>query len=155
MVARWRSVVRRFTRAARPRRPTRTRVLPDVCAGGRALEHPERRPVSDSGLSEWKALRRVHNGGIAKSAGAYVDHGRPTPAHLAGVFDQLIWTELVRVADGDPVWELRRLSLTDAGTGRYTALGEQLQRSGPREQRQTDLVVPAPEHGTQTPEGYL
>lgn len=84
---------------------------------------------------------------MAKSAGAYLDHGRPTPGHLAGVLDRLIWTGLVTVAPGDPIWELRRLNLTDAGAARYTALSEQQQ------QQQPGLAVPAPEHGTQPQEG--
>ncbi|MGQ0774366.1 MAG: hypothetical protein ACT4NY_08115, partial [Pseudonocardiales bacterium] len=96
-------------------------------------------------LYEWLALRRVHNGGIAKSAGTYLDHGRPTPGHLAEVFDRLIWTGLVTVAEGDALWELRRLRLTDIGQTRYVALSEQWQ---------ADLVVPPPEFGTtQTPVG--
>ena len=99
--------------------------------------------MSDPGLYEWLALRRIHNGGMAKSAGAYLDHGRPTPGHLAGVFDRLIWTGLVTLAQGDPIWELRRLTLTDTGATRYTALSEQ------QRQRQPGLPVPPPEHGTQ------
>ena len=91
------------------------------------------------GQFEWLALGRVHGEGVAKSAGVYFDYGRPTPAHLAGVFDRLIWTGLASVADGDPLWGLRRLSLTDAGQARYAALSEQ---------RQAHLVVPAPEHAT-------
>src|SRR5262245_10498548 len=95
--------------------------------------------MSDPELSEWIALRRVHDGGMAKSAGAYFDHGRPTPEHLAGVFDRLVWTGLVTVADGDPIWELRRLGLTDAGAARYAVLSER-QRAGPQ--------APPSEHGT-------
>jgi hypothetical protein len=36
--------------------------------------------------------RCVAGGGIAKSAGVYLDHGFPTPAHLTEVFDRLTWT---------------------------------------------------------------
>ena len=43
--------------------------LPGVCAGGRALEHPADRAVSEPDLSEWTALRRVHDGRVTKSAG--------------------------------------------------------------------------------------
>jgi hypothetical protein len=113
-----------------------------VRAGGRALECPQDCPVSDSGLDEWLALQHVHDGGVAKSAGAYFDHGRPAPEHLTGVFDRLIWTGLVSVAAGDPIWELRRLSLTDAGAVRYAALGEQ---------RRDTPQPPPPEHATTQP----
>jgi len=34
--------------------------------------------MSDPGLYEQIALRRIHDGGIAKSASAYLDKGRPT-----------------------------------------------------------------------------
>ncbi|MGH3933209.1 MAG: hypothetical protein ACRDTF_24910 [Pseudonocardiaceae bacterium] len=82
---------------------------------------------------------------MAKSAGAYFDHGRPTPGHLTEVFDRLVWTGLVTVADGDALWDLRRVGLTDAGQARYAALSEQ---------RPTELAVPPPAFGTtQTPVG--
>jgi len=99
--------------------------------------------VSDPELYEWLVLRRVRDGGVAKSAGVYFDHGRPTPGHLAGVFDRLIWTGLVTVAEGNPIWELRRRSLTDNGAARYATLGE-------RRQRQAGLAVPPPEHSITT-----
>ncbi|MGH3915209.1 MAG: hypothetical protein ACRDTC_17655 [Pseudonocardiaceae bacterium] len=95
--------------------------------------------MSDRDLYEWLALRRVHDDGIAKSAGAYFDNGRLTPGHLTEVFDRLIWTGLITVADGDLLGDLRRLSLTGIGQARYAALSEQ---------RRTDLVVPPPEFGT-------
>ena len=116
--------------------------MPGVRAGGGALEHPEDGAVRDPGLSEWMALRRVHDGGVAKSAGVYFDHGRPTAEHLAGVFDRLVWTGLVSIADGDPIWELRRLSLTDAGSARYATLRSERQRDSPQ--------APPPEHATTT-----
>lgn len=101
--------------------------------------------MSDPALDEWLALRRVHDGGVAKSAGAYFDHGRPVPEHLTGVFDRLIWTGLVSVVAGDPIWQLRRLSLTDAGALRYAALGEP---------RRDDSHAPAPERAaTHIPPG--
>lgn len=107
----------------------------------RALEHPERGSVSDPGLHEWIALRRVHDGGVAKSAGAYFEDGRPAPEHLTGAYDRLIWTGLVVVADGDPLWELRQLGLTEGGQARYAVLSELRRESPP---------VPPPEHNTQT-----
>ncbi len=35
--------------------------------------------MTDSGLYEWLALRRVAGGGVAKVAGMYFDQGRPVP----------------------------------------------------------------------------
>ena len=110
--------------------------------GGAVLEHPQRGPVSDPGLSEWLALRRVQEGGVAKSAGVYFDHGRPAPGDLTEVFDRLTWTGLVTVAEGDPIWSVRRLSLTDTGHARYAVLCEQRQRVA--------LPVPPAEFGAQT-----
>ncbi len=96
--------------------------------------------MSDPRLYEWIALRRVHDGGVAKVAGVYLHHGRPVPSHLTEVFDRLTWNGLLVVADGDPIWELRRLSLTDTGQVRYVALAQQRQRA--------PLEAPAPEFGT-------
>ncbi|MGQ0779283.1 MAG: hypothetical protein ACT4NY_33525 [Pseudonocardiales bacterium] len=95
--------------------------------------------MSDPGLYERIALRRVHDGGVAKVAGVYLDHGRPTPDYLAEVFDRLIWTGWATVADGNPLWQLRRLSLTDTGQARYAALSQQ---------PPAEFTVPAPEFGT-------
>jgi len=86
--------------------------------------------VSDPGLYERLALRRVHDGGIAKSAGVYLDHGRPTPGYLADLFDQLIWTGCATVAEGDRIWGLRRVSLTESGRARYAEQCEQERAPG-------------------------
>ncbi|MGH3914666.1 MAG: hypothetical protein ACRDTC_14860, partial [Pseudonocardiaceae bacterium] len=103
-------------------------------------------PASDPGLYEWLALRRVHDGGVAKVAGVYLERGRPTPEHLTDAFDRLVWTGLVTVAEGDVLWDLRRLNLTDTGQARYTTLNHQ---------RPTGIAVPAPEFTiTQTPVGH-
>lgn len=96
--------------------------------------------MNDSGLYDWMVLRRVAGGGMAKSAGVYFDHGRSVPEHLAGVFDRLLWDGLLSVADGDPIWELRRISLTEAGQARYGGLCQQ-------QRHHTKLAVP-PEFGT-------
>ncbi|MCA1600372.1 MAG: hypothetical protein LC776_01570 [Acidobacteria bacterium] len=98
--------------------------------------------MSDPRLYEWIALRRVVGGGMAKSAGVYFDHGRPVPEHLTAVFDRLVWDGLLVVAEGDPIWGLRRVSLTEAGQARYVALGRE------RQQHQyTELEVPGAEFG--------
>jgi hypothetical protein len=90
--------------------------------------------VSDPRLYEWLALRRVDEGAITTSAGVYYKHSRPIPAHLTAVFDRLRWNGLIAIADGDPIWELRPIGLTDAGQARYQALCQQraaLQTSAP------------------------
>lgn len=87
----------------------------------------------DPGLEEALALYRVHVGGVAKSAGVYFDHGCPVPTQLTEVFDRLMWNGLLVVAEGDPVWDLRRISLTEAG---------QL-----RQQQRIEIAAPAPEFG--------
>ena len=81
---------------------------------------------------------------MAKSAGVYFDHGRRIPEHMIAVFDRLIWNGLLVVADGDPIWELRRLSLTDVGQARYVALGRERQQE---QHRHTDLEAPGVECG--------
>ncbi|MGH3913629.1 MAG: hypothetical protein ACRDTC_09480 [Pseudonocardiaceae bacterium] len=101
--------------------------------------------MSDPDLYAWMALRRVTDGYLAKMAGAYFDRGRPVPEYLTEVFDQLIWTGLVAVAEGDTLWDLRRLSLTGTGKARYAVLSEQ---------RNPKQAVPPPQFGiTQTPVG--
>ncbi|MDQ3151298.1 MAG: hypothetical protein M3R63_06110 [Actinomycetota bacterium] len=101
--------------------------------------------MSQPGLDEWLALGSVASGGIAKSAGIYSDHGRPMPDHLTEVLDRLTWSGLLRVADGDLLWDLRRISFTEAGQARYLALCQQRQRA--------QLEVPAPEFGTTSTQG--
>lgn len=99
--------------------------------------------MNNPGLYEWLALCRVAGGGMAKSAGVYFDHGRPVPGHLIEVFDRLVWSGLLSVADGDPIWELRRINFTEAGQARYEVLSQR-----EREQRHhTELEVPPPEFG--------
>lgn len=105
--------------------------------------------MSDPGLSERLALRRVHNGGVAKSAGVYLDHGRPTPEYLAEVFDRLTWTGWVTVADAVGLWDLRRLTLTDAGQARHAELAEREQTGWHRR-----VPVPDPRFGSDAPVGH-
>ncbi|MGH3940960.1 MAG: hypothetical protein ACRDTG_20445 [Pseudonocardiaceae bacterium] len=104
--------------------------------------------MSDPSLYEWIALRRVHDGGVGKVAGVYLDHGRPTPDYLAEVFDRLIWTGWASVAEGDPLWALRRLCLTEAGATRYAELCER-----ERVFQQHQEVPPEPEFDLQAPDG--
>jgi len=106
--------------------------------------------VNDPGLYEWIALRRVHDGGVAKLADAYLDRGRPTPDYLAEVFDRLVWTGWASLAEGDSRWALRRLCLTGAGAIRYAELCER-ERTSP--QHQEIPPVPDPKFDLQTPTG--
>jgi hypothetical protein len=75
------------------------------------------------------ALRRAHDGGVAKAGDRYVDGGFPTPGYLDGVFDELINTGLLALADEDP-YGLRRVSVTEAGRARYAQLVDTRQRAG-------------------------
>lgn len=112
--------------------------------------------MSEHGPSEWLALHRVHEGGVAKVAGIYLDHGYPVPSHLIGLFDRLTWAGLLMVAEGDPVWDLRQLSLTDAGQVRYAALCAHRQQSDmpvPPTEFGTERGIPADCRSTATPQG--
>jgi hypothetical protein len=76
-------------------------------------------------LFAWMALRRVHAGGLARFEGRYYDSGRRVPCFLPGVFDELLETGLVTLADPDPDSAgLRRATLTCAGYARFVALSE-------------------------------
>jgi hypothetical protein len=81
--------------------------------------------MSDPRLYEWLALRRVDEGVIAISAGIYYKHGRSVPAHLTAVLDRLRCGGLIVIAEGDPIWDLRPISLTHAGQARYQDLCQQ------------------------------
>lgn len=102
--------------------------------------------MSNPRLYEWIALQRVASGGVAKSAGVYVDQGRPVPEHMTLVFDRLTWSGLLVVVEGDPIWDVRRVTFTDAGRARYEELGRE--REQQKRHRQTELEVPGPEFGT-------
>jgi hypothetical protein len=68
-------------------------------------------------LFAWLALRRVHNGGVIQFEGHYYDAGRRVTCFLPDVFDQLIGSGLIALAEPDPEWPgQRRASLTCEGT---------------------------------------
>lgn len=67
------------------------------------------------------ALRRVSGGGVAKSGGHYFEWGHPTVSYLTEVFDELVSTRLLSLAEEDPCG-LRRVSFTPAGHVRYVQL---------------------------------
>lgn len=107
-------------------------------------------PVSDmdsaTGLSPELvaslALRRAHDGGVAKVGDRYLDRGHPAPGYLTGAFDELINAGLLALADEDP-YGLRRISVTEAGRIRYAHLRGTRQRTG--------LWVPEPRFPTTGP----
>ena len=99
--------------------------------------------MTDPRLYEWLALRRVDEGAIATSAGVYYKHGHSVPAHLTAVLDRLRWDGLIMIADGDPIWDLRPISLTTAGHARYQDLCQQrvtLQTSAPEIESSTTPI---------------
>jgi hypothetical protein len=66
-------------------------------------------------------LHRAHGGGVAKLGADYLDHGLPAPGSLAGIFDELLDTGLLSLADPDRNGR-RRATLTTAGRTRYERL---------------------------------
>ena len=83
-------------------------------------------PTSD--VIVWIALRRVHDGGVARVGSWWLDGGRQVPDYVPAVLDELVTAGLVALADPDPVAEVSlRAGLTDAGQTRY---GELLARYG-------------------------
>ena len=67
------------------------------------------------------ALRRAAGGGVAKFGDHYFDSGRPTPSYLTGVFDELVSTRLLALAEENP-GRVQRVSLTAAGQREYEQL---------------------------------
>ncbi|MCA1673670.1 MAG: hypothetical protein LC799_16205 [Actinobacteria bacterium] len=76
----------------------------------------------------WRALRRVHGGGVARVGSWWLDRGRQVPDYVPAVLDEFVTAGLVALADPDPVAEVSlRAGLTEAGQTRY---GELLARYG-------------------------
>lgn len=123
--------------------PSCTRAASQACA-----QLPIRGADSVTGLSHELvtslALRRAHDGGVAKVGDRYVDSGSPTPSYLAGAFDELINAGLLALADEDQ-YGLRRVSVTEAGHARSAQLGDTRQQAG--------LWVPKPRFPTTRPTG--
>lgn len=61
-----------------------------------------------------RVLQRAHTDGVAKLGDRYLDGGLLTPGSLAGVFDELLDTGLLALADPDRDG-LRQVTLTTAG----------------------------------------
>ncbi len=77
----------------------------------------------NSGVAEWIALRRAHQGGVANLAGQWFDSGSPVPGYVADALEGLTSAGLLTLADADSEYgELRRVAVTDAGSAHYVTL---------------------------------
>lgn len=77
----------------------------------------------NSGVAEWIALRRAHEGGVANLVGQWFDSGRPVPGYVADALEGLTSGGLLVLADADPdCGELRRVIVTDTGSAHYVTL---------------------------------
>ncbi|MGH3904310.1 MAG: hypothetical protein ACRDTE_08985 [Pseudonocardiaceae bacterium] len=72
-------------------------------------------------VTEWLALLRVHEGGVTKLDGNYLNHGRPVADYLAATLDQLIRAELLALARPDPAGA-QQVCVTHSGQIRYAEL---------------------------------
>ncbi|MGH3796700.1 MAG: hypothetical protein ACRDSP_17635 [Pseudonocardiaceae bacterium] len=81
-------------------------------------------------MNEWLALLRVHEGGVTKLDGHYLNHGRPVAGYVADALDELIRTELLALARPDPAG-VQQVCVTHAGQIRYAELNS----NGVREAR--------------------
>lgn len=100
---------------------------------------------------QWRALHRLHEGAVTKEAGVYLDHDRPIPENLVAMFDELAWAGWLSIAEGDPLWEQRRVGLTESGQARYAVLREQHTAPDPlfgTIQTSPDAPAPGGEPGT-------
>ncbi|MGH3884066.1 MAG: hypothetical protein ACRDRY_08300 [Pseudonocardiaceae bacterium] len=74
-------------------------------------------------MAGWIALRRAHQGGVAKLTGHWLDSGRRVPSYVADALDALTRAGLLVLADADPEsGGLRRVTVTDTGCARYVEL---------------------------------
>lgn len=72
-------------------------------------------------VSEWLALRRVHEGSVTLMCGIILKHGRPVADHLAGAVTELIRTG--HLALGRPALDgQQRVCTTHTGQRRYDEL---------------------------------
>ncbi|MGH3941109.1 MAG: hypothetical protein ACRDTG_21210 [Pseudonocardiaceae bacterium] len=78
--------------------------------------------AGDPARDEWRALHLIQEGAVTKVAGVYLHHDRPIPAELVAVFGEIAWAGWLSLAEGDPLWDHRPVSLTDAGAARHAAL---------------------------------
>lgn len=84
-------------------------------------------------VTEWLALLRVHEGGVTKLNGTYLNHGQQVAAYLADALDELIRAELLALARPDPIGA-QQVCVTHTGQARYT----ELNNNGVRKSRHGD-----------------
>lgn len=93
-------------------------------------------------LLDWIALRRVHEGGVARHGSEHLDWGRKVPCYLPEVFDRLAEAELTELLDPDYSAGLRRVVCTPQGLDRYQELTTKRGLSVYPEQSSGDCSVP-------------
>ncbi|MGH3915439.1 MAG: hypothetical protein ACRDTC_18830 [Pseudonocardiaceae bacterium] len=82
---------------------------------------------------ELAALTRIVSGEVSVMTGRYLGDGFVLPDHLVHVVDQLILEQLVVTGDGDPRWDIRTVTLTEAGWSRYRLLSAAAESTAPRD----------------------
>lgn len=87
-----------------------------------------RATLAGADLYAWIALRRVSNGGIARSGGCWFDSGRRVPGYVADALATLCAAGLVTLTDADSM-TMARAALTATGSGRFTQLCQQRHES--------------------------
>ncbi|MGH3902988.1 MAG: hypothetical protein ACRDTE_02125 [Pseudonocardiaceae bacterium] len=83
-----------------------------------------------SQVNEWLALLRVHEGGVTKLDGNYLNQGRPVAGYLAEAIDELIRSERLALGRATPSGQ-QQVCVTYAGQVRYA----ELNTNGVREAR--------------------
>lgn len=82
--------------------------------------------MGGSGISEtaeWLALRRAHEGAVARLNGCYFNHGRPVAEAVASAFDTLISGGLLALGRPD-LRGRQQVCVTHHGQSKYSALRE-------------------------------
>ena len=74
-----------------------------------------------SAVSEWLALRRVHEGGVTRLGDRFFNHGRPVADYLATAFDDLIGCELLALGRATQNGQ-QPVCVTHSGQVRYAEL---------------------------------
>ncbi|MGH3942606.1 MAG: hypothetical protein ACRDTG_29085 [Pseudonocardiaceae bacterium] len=96
-------------------------------------------------VEEVAVLGCVGEGVITKMAGVYMERGEPASWELISALDMCVWEGWLRVEEGDPLWDVRAVRLSDAGAARYAVLRDQ-ERAGQH-------FLQDPQYGPQAPAG--
>lgn len=70
----------------------------------------------------WLALRRIKSGAVTRCEDTYREHGRPLSLLLNDIITILLDKSLIQLSDPSPQHGLSQVSLTEAGTRRYSEL---------------------------------